>query len=328
MFFTDTHVRTTSPRYRLDNFYERSLKKLLYVAQLGQEYDVDAFISGGDWIDRPDIPYASLSGLTEILTKFKKPIYTVLGNHCIYGYNPDTHHRTAMSVIRASGLITRLSMDNPIIIEKDGTKVSLTGCDAHSQLDKNGRTSDYTDVPEIDAVRIHTVHGFLSKKPWNIVPVTLIDDVLDTKADVLLTGHEHSGYGVIKKNGKIFCNPGALLRVTASVGDVNLEVKVALIRIDGKDVSIDLIRLPPHIAPPANEVIDRAKLEEEKQHMQTLATFSASTKDAVKKFSLGQGFNLYKMLEHVAEENELSQEVVDIMKKQITLAEEELAKEV
>lgn len=323
LYFTDPHVRINSPSSRLDNFYETILNKLSYVAELGHAYNVDAFICGGDLIDRPDIPYSTLTGLVETLAKFKRPIYTVLGNHDIYGYNPDTHHRTAVSVIRASGLVTRLG-GKPIIIEKGPVKVSLTGCDAHYLLDKDGRTSDYTDIPESDATKIHVVHGFLTKKRWEQVPSTEIDDIIDTKADIVLTGHEHSGFGVIRKNDKIFCNPGALARVTASVGDINLEVKVALIEVDESGFDVNLIKLPSNIVRPANEVLDRDKLEQEKQHKQVLANLSDSTKQMISDFSFDNGLNIFDMLSRMSKEHNLPKEVEDFIRNELQEAEEEL----
>jgi DNA repair exonuclease SbcCD nuclease subunit len=212
LFFTDPHIRTISPRYRKDNFYETILKKLEWVRETGEKHDVEAYICGGDWLDRPDIPYATLSGLAEVLSKFNKKIYTVLGNHDIYGYNPSTHIRTALSVLRASGLIHRLSQD-PIILEDGGVKVGISGVDAHYFLDRNGRVSDYTDVKIVPgATRIHVVHGFLAKKAWPEIPMTEIKSVINTNADILLTGHDHSGFGVHAENNRLICNPGALGR--------------------------------------------------------------------------------------------------------------------
>jgi DNA repair exonuclease SbcCD nuclease subunit len=329
IYFTDPHVRITSPKYRKDDFYQTILKKLSYVNYLGQEYNVDSYICGGDWMDRPDIPYTTLTGLAEVLSKFKKPIYSVIGNHDIFGYNPETHYRTALSVIRGCGFITRLSMQQPICVTDGNTRVLLSGCDAHSQLDKNGRITDYIDIPgediEADA-RIHVVHGFLTKKPWPHVPVTTINQILDTKADIVLTGHEHSGFGVIKANGKLFCNPGALGRITASVGDVNLEVKVALIEINGSDRKIDLIKLPADIARPASEVIDRDAMEKEKARQETLMLYSTATKETVNKFKFDTGFDLYRMLDMLKENKHIPEDVEAIMLKYIALAEEEAKK--
>ncbi|MDF2841580.1 MAG: metallophosphoesterase [Herbinix sp.] len=332
MYFTDPHVRVKSPLYRLDDYGERILKKLNYVAQLGHEHNVDGYICGGDILDRPDIPYSMMAKLISVLIKFEKPIYTVIGNHEEFGYNPNSHPRTALSIVTASGLLTRLSMNNPIILtDALGNKVSLTGCDAHSELDKYGRVSDYVDIPEVtNAVRIHVVHGFLAKRPWPQVPVTTIDDILHTKAHLVLSGHEHSGFGVVRKGGKVFCNPGALGRVTASVGDVNLDVKVALIdtgvAVDSDGINIDLLKFPIEIAPPANEVIDREKLELEKEHKQAQAAFVASAKEAIKKFNFEEGFNLYSMLDFLILEDEIPEEVQKLMRYYIEKAEEELSK--
>lgn len=328
IYLTDPHVRVQSPTYRLDDYYKTILSKLDYARHLGEENGVVGTIIGGDLLDRPDVPYTTLSGLCEVLRKFKTPVYVVLGNHDVYGYNPNTFHRTALSVLEASGLIHRLSMEETVL-EQDDTCVCLTGVDAHSALDKNGQVSDYIDVPRIidNCVYIHVVHGFLAVRPWPMVPVTTIDSIINTNADIVLTGHEHSGFGVIEKNGRLFCNPGALGRVTASVGDVNLEVKVALIEVCGMDKKIELLKFPPNIARPASEVIDRAKLEQDKEHKQTLLSFSTKAKETMQKFDFNAGFNLYGILNHMIEEENISEEISEIIRKYIAEAEEELRKD-
>jgi DNA repair exonuclease SbcCD nuclease subunit len=332
IYFTDPHCRIQSPTYRLDDYCERILLKLDYISKLGKENEVDGYIIGGDILDRPDIPYSLMARIMAVFRKYGKPIYTVLGNHEEYGYNPGTHHRTALSVATASGLLTRLSMENPIILKREEPyieTVSLTGCDAHSNLDKGGRVSDYVDVPEVkEAISIHVVHGFLATRPWPQVPVTVINDILHTKADIVLSGHEHSGFGIIEKGGRLFCNPGALGRVTASVGDVNLEVKVALIDTNNYYPKITLIKLPPNIAPPADEVIDRAKLLQDKAHKQAVAQFAATARETMEKFQFGAGFNLDRMLDALILEESIPPEVEILIRGYIARAEEELKKEV
>lgn len=326
LYFTDPHVRIQSPTYRLDDFYQTILNKLKYVAELGKIHNVDAYICGGDFIDRPDIPYTTLTGLVETLALFKSPICCATGNHDLFGYNPATYHRTALSVVNASGIITRLSNDPLIFKDGRGTTVSLTGCDAHPLLDKNGRVEDYVEVPDVpSAVKIHTVHGFLATKPWPMVPVTTIDAIAHTKADIVLSGHEHSGFGVIKKGEKIFCNPGALARLTASVGDVNLEVKVALITVNGQDRDIELLKLPAHIARPAAEVIDREKMESVKKHKQALEQIMLNAESTLKDFSFGSDFNLYATLDKMVEDQDISPEIVETIRKYLQLAEEEIS---
>ena len=325
LFFTDPHVRISNPRSRKDNFVETILKKLEYVGKLGDIMNVDAFVCGGDWLDRPDIPYSMLGQFIGVMTKFGRPIYTVIGNHEEYGYNPDTHSRTALVALTSAGILTRLSSTDPALI---GDNIAITGADAHSKLDKGFRTEDYVVCPRVEGrTNIRVVHGYLKDGPeFNRIPSTDISDILDTQADVILTGHEHSGYGVIHRSGKTFCNPGALARVSASVGDVNLEVKVALVTVDMGEVTVELIPLPAEVARPASEVLDRVALEEEKAHKQAMTEFSNSARNAVERFSFNDKMDVFQALEKYIEDEDVEDDVALILRRELERAQEEVTR--
>jgi DNA repair exonuclease SbcCD nuclease subunit len=326
VYMTDTHGRANNPASRKDNFPETILNKIRWVINYAKNEDADAIVHGGDWVNSPDTTPAFIRKLAEILSSFGKPIYTVIGNHDEYGQNPQTFEKTPLSILEAAGMITRLSVDNPIIIEDSSktTRIQLTGVDANYDLDKEGRVSDYIEVPStVSCNKIHVVHGFLTDRIWPQVPCTLIDSILSTKADIILSGHEHGGFGVIQRNGKIFCNPGALARVSASIGDVNQEVKVAVIIAEGPAADVQLERLPASVVKPASEVIDRDKLIEEKMHQDHLNNFI----NDINNLKVGQTFNIYHVLEEIAKQENLSADIVELTRLNLQKAEEQLKQE-
>jgi len=319
LFLTDTHIRANSPASRLDDFPKTILKKLEWVGKKANELEVDAIIHGGDWLDRPDAVYSILNDFVKTIVDWGKPIYTVAGNHDIYGLNPETFNRTALGLLVNAKIITRLSSE-PIVLKDT---VSLTGVDSHYNLDKDDRVDDYVDVKGNDNhTKIHVVHGFLAKAKWDMVPSTAIKDILDTKADIVLTGHEHTGYGVVKKGLKTFCNPGALARVTAGVGDVNQEVKVALITIGKEGKLIELIKLPEDIAKPSGEVLNRDKLLEEKEHKIRLETFTSNLNN----FNLSESLSIYTVLDEIAKEEKVDEKVIKLVRERLEKAQEEMKK--
>ncbi len=276
IFMTDTHCRTNNPISRKDNFPETILKKMDWVIEFANS--IDAFIlHGGDWVNRPDTSPAYVSRMCELLKKAKYPILGILGNHDIYGYNPMTYYRTPLHIASSCDAF-RIIGETPV---KFGDNIYVSGANSTGLLDKNGRTTEYytprATIPKEDGeIRIHIVHGFLTDHSWpEGVPHTLINSVTDTDADILLTGHEHMGYGVMTMNDTVFCNPGALGRVSASVGDVNRDVRIAVITVEDGKAMVDLVPLPADIAKPADEVIDRKALEEEKAAQERIETFAA-----------------------------------------------------
>lgn len=325
--FTDPHVMGNNPASRLDFFPDTILRKLQYVISFAAEQKADGIICAGDWLHRPDLANNVLRKLISVLYTSTVPIYTVIGNHEEYGYNPETVEKSGIGLLEASGLITRLGREPIFISDAENTSVQLTGVDAHFDLDKNGRVEDYTEIEELTSelplTKIHVVHGFLCEREWPQVPCTTIDSILDTNADIILTGHEHSGFGIIKKNGKMFINSGALGRVTASIGDVNKEVQVAVIEINGTRYDAWLHKLPVDIARPANEVLDRDKLIQEKRRQEQIGNFIQN----VSVMKVQPTLNIYNMLDSFAREENIPTEVIEVVRLQLQKAEEQLKKE-
>jgi DNA repair exonuclease SbcCD nuclease subunit len=326
LYTTDSHGRWSNPAARLDDFPYTILKKFEYINHLAEELDVAAILHGGDWVESPDVSNTFVSELASILTRSKKPWYGILGNHDVYGQNPETFKKTPLAIAVAAGAFTRLS-EVPTIFYDGEDKAAITGKDSYFDLDKKIDREDYTILERVpNAVNIRLVHGMLDDHKWmDNVDSTSIDEIINTKADIILTGHIHPGYGVIKKNYKIFCNPNALARVSASVGDVNLEVRVALITIANQSFDVELIPFPVSIARPANEIIDRAKLEAEKEHKRQLQNF----KDGLKTDTIvtdGRAFEPYYVLDAIAKEDGLDENIVTMTRERLGRAEEQLKK--
>jgi len=158
----------------------------------------------------------------------------------------------------------------------------ITGQHADYRLDRGSEwgyigsgKEDYNNCE----LSIHICHGFLTDHRWpEAVPHTLIDDIADkVEADVILTGHDHAGFGISENNGKTFCNPGALGRISAAVGEMNRDVNVCI--IDSADKSVKLV--PVEIAEPADNILDREELDKEKAQAQSMQYFIAEVGEFV-----------------------------------------------
>lgn len=326
LYITDTHGKATSPKSRLDNFPEALINKLKWVGEYAKENNIDAVLHGGDWVDSPDVSEGYIRQMATVFKDYPCPIYGIVGNHDIYGYNPDTFIRTAFGVAEGSGIFTRLYSQVPHVIEKEDGVVILTGQDAIHDLDKDTDhyyTDSYTqeEYNGKPCINIHIVHGMLVEKKWPMVSCTVVDDIKDKcNADIILTGHEHTGFGVLDYPETTFCNPGSLSRVTASVGDVRKDVRMALIKVDGELFDIELVNLPSDIAKPANMVIDRDRLVQEKNSKENLNKFiERVTSGQVKK-----GVNIYDAADILGRELGLSKEVIEKSKTALSKAQEEL----
>jgi DNA repair exonuclease SbcCD nuclease subunit len=259
LYFTDTHIKGTNPKNRKDDFLESLQEKFREIVSIVRENNVDFVIHGGDLFDRPDISTSVVSRFTTILKNIEKPIFIVSGNHDIFGHNPATIDRTMLGLLKSMDFIKVISRYKPIVIEKNGIRVSLTSLPYTYDIDSTPEGYILKEVPENMDYSIHVVHGMLLDRPFvKGIPYTLIDDILETAADITLSGHYHAGFKTIEKNGKYFVNPGSLVRVTNSLKEIERIPQVAIIDLDS-DIKVEMLQLTS--AKPGIEVLDRTEME-------------------------------------------------------------------
>lgn len=261
LFFTDTHIRGTSPKNRKDNIVDTLEKKFKEIINIIKINNIDYVLHGGDLFDRPDISPSIVSRFAKILSMIEVPIYIVSGNHDIYGHNPETINRSMLGVFDAVGVVKILDEQKIILLEKDNIKVQLTGASYSFDIDTDKEKSKYIVKNKLQGVKyaIHIVHGMLLDRPFiEGIPYTLIDDIDKTAADITLVGHYHSGFGIIQKGDKYFVNPGSLIRITNSLKEIERQPQIAIIDLDD-DIKIDLI--PLKVAEKGEKVLDRKQIE-------------------------------------------------------------------
>ncbi|WP_353095245.1 metallophosphoesterase [Tissierella praeacuta] len=261
LFFTDTHIRGTTPKNRKDIFVDSIEQKLLEIVDMIKENKIDFVLHGGDLFDRPDVSIAIASKFAMILDKIEVPFYLISGNHDIYGHNPETINRTMLGLLDVLGVIKLVKSGDKIILEKDNIKVQLTGQPYVYDIDTPNHLDYYLLKEKNDNVNytIHMVHGMLLDRPFiKGIPYTLIDDIKDTLADITLSGHYHAGFKPTKIDEKYFINPGSLVRITNSLKEIERVPQVVLIELDE---NIRIKQIPLKTALPGEEILDRKEIE-------------------------------------------------------------------
>lgn len=281
LFMGDLHLRGNNPRNRIDDYPTAAKQKLREVFSIAQREEVVAILQPGDVFDRPEVSISTLLEFAEVFRESPVPIYCTIGNHCIYGYNLGSYSRTSLrllemlvpqlKVIADSGVAVNLSKETAV-----GGKypVYLTATPYSRLMDIDG----YGYSPDIDvgsdAIKVHIAHGMLlDHKP----PFDRYSDLykVPTTADLVLTGHDHLGYGVYNRaDGVTFCNPGSLLRISASVKEIERQVRVALITLDTFTAKRTIEFLPLTCAKPGEEVLDRSSIDEANQRQYAMEAFS------------------------------------------------------
>ena len=269
LFIGDLHLRGNNPRNRIDDYQTAADDKLIEVESIASYYDADAILIPGDIWDRPEVSIGVLLHYADILNNASCPIYTTIGNHDIYGYNLSTYGRSSLKLLE-------LLVDNLHVLKGDSTvtfsDAYVTATPYSGEIDIDGYGYTVPQTTPTDKKRIHIAHGMLldHKPPFD--RYTLVSDCI-TDADFILTGHDHTGYGIIKRpDGKMFCNPGALMRMSASISEIERPIRYALITVDGDDITVALE--PLQSAKPGDEVLDRSKIDEAKARQYAMDNFS------------------------------------------------------
>ena len=279
LYFTDTHIRGSNPKNRIDDFVESLEEKFEEIVHIVNTKDIDYVIHGGDLFDRPDISISVVSKFTNIIKKIKKPIYIVSGNHDIFGHNPSTIDRTMLGLLRSLDFLNIIDKYSEIVLEKDGLRVQLTGLPYSYNIDTNKDGYIVKHIGENIDYSIHIVHGMLLDKPFvKGIPYTLVDDIIETKADITLSGHYHAGFKTIEKEGKYFINPGSLVRITNSLKEIERIPKLVLINLTDK-INIEMLNLTS--AKPGEEVLDRTEIEKSTFRGERIIEFKQTIDSAI-----------------------------------------------
>lgn len=305
LYFTDSHIRGTNPKSRKDDFFLSLKNKLKEIVNISSEKKVDYILHGGDLFDRPDVSISVINEIVPVLQSFNVPIYAISGNHDIYGHNPSTIGRTMLGLLIAIGIINNLNNKTVLLKEKD-TCVQLSGSPYIYGLDRSENRKNYI-VSEKDSnadFAIHLVHGFLmDKKFLHQVPHTLLSEVLDTKADLTISGHYHLGFPLQKIDGKMFVNPGALVRISNSNIEINRKPKVLIIDVKGNTCQIEEVYLSSAL--PGNIILDRNEIESHKFKRQEILFF----KESIEGTGNLEKLNYIDLITQIATSNKIREEV-------------------
>lgn len=229
----DAHLRDTAPSRRIDDFVKAQESKLRAAFSIGLENEAPIIMTG-DVFDTHDAALSTLVKYLPIFQEYPYGIYSPPGNHDLYGASLDTVDRTAFGVAVASKAITLLSHD-PVIVGD----FALFG---HSYMHTGSPTplEGYRNI-------LVTHEMVLMDKLWREQEdFVFADDYLRKSSgwELIVCGHYH--YSFVKERGsRKIVNPGALVRIKASKGDMSLKPGVFVYDVDSKGLKRILFGVEP-----------------------------------------------------------------------------------
>ncbi|GAB7386981.1 metallophosphoesterase [Bacillaceae bacterium] len=319
LYISDTHIRGTSPANRLDHFPDTLKKKLLEAVAFANGQGVKAVLHGGDVFDVPAPSPAVVGEFLSIFTKFQAPVYGIVGNHDVFAHNPATLERTMLGLANRLGIIRVLQPGDRVYFEEGGLRVQLTGQHYHVEIDRRDPKLDYCVSKENADYAIHLVHGMLTDRRFiDGVAHTVVDQIVDTEADLTLCGHYHLGFRDVERNGKYFLNPGGLVRLSNHPLEISRTPCMLLIEV--RKEGLHYRKIPLKSAPKGEDVLDRSKSEEAIYREQKLNAFI----DEMKQVGEFPYANIHEIIEQIAAREGIAQTVRDLVLEKIARAQERL----
>lgn len=342
----DLHERVTSPENRIDNFQETLKNKVNEIINLARTNKVSAILHTGDFWDSPNPPLdfatevvkqwtnidladvfkkiANNENIDEIINCFNNhiPIIGVVGNHELFGNNIATLNKTIAGFLGQMGIMHYVTKDNPYFIQDNNIKVAITGTNYHLDIDTEEHIDDYIVNEKLGDYHIHIVHGMLSNRNLGkMIKHTTIDQIKDTKADITISGHDHIGFPTVEYNGKYFVNPGAVVRLSNNLKEINRHPKVLIIDISQQNG----IKIEEHYLKTAKKgdlVLSRKKIEEKQSKEEKIEEF----KKSIRLLGQRKSYDIVDIIREISQEKNIDKNIIeeiinDISKKKIEIGE-------
>ena len=305
LFYTDTHYKDNAPKGRLDNIMDSQFDELKDILELSREYEVDFLLHGGDFFDNRKPSHQLVVHLLDWFKLLHLPVYTVIGNHDLLGYNLDSVKNSGLGVLLESGAVEKVDEH----LQWDDSKVVIKSVHSTLEFEKQYIFDDrYKDY-----LKIVVSHNYVI--PSESMPFGFIHPKdIQTNADLVLCGHYHTSFDHIEGNTR-WINPGSVSRW--STADRNKLPQALLIEVTGQEYNIKY--LPLKSAKPGSEIFDIELIEANKQHDKDIEAFAKSLESVS-----FQAVDIESMIKQVGSEQAIEKPILDIILNKITEAKEVL----
>lgn len=282
----DVHYRGNNPRSRTDDYPAAMRRKLVEVCELAEKHKADAIIQAGDLFDSPTVSLPSVAEMMTLIWNHSPvPFLTIAGNHDLFGANQTSMARTPYGFMANLRYIHNLQASPHFFGPDDEVFLTGHGYDADTDRDIEQYLVPQDVLTDTkDSINIRVVHGMiLDQRPGFEMRHTLISEIAmqERAPDVLVTGHHHLGFGIkgiesANRWGKMIAiNPGALCRLSAHPEEMERQVQVCLLEIDGvpDDPDVKATLIPLQSTRPGYEVLSREHLEVQSERESRIAEF-------------------------------------------------------
>ena len=231
MFVGDLHWRDKNPPHRIDNYKQDIENCFIESLSLAVKTHCDAVVLLGDLFDKYEPSGSIRNRVAEICLglcdteqprkPWPFPIYSLVGNHDVFG-TPETIKRTGIYSISLAGVII------PDI--SNDYKVGDLPIHVVHWID-NVEFMGYSDID----CKILALHAYILPDGSDFMGkhICVSDFKVHPNVEMVISGHYHPGYEpIIRDDGVIFCNPGSICRMQAIKHNINRQVQVMIVEMD------------------------------------------------------------------------------------------------
>ena len=197
LFVGDVHLSDRTPQSRKDNYPQTILEKIVAIAKLAEEKNIDDVVFLGDMFNQRYQTYSYMMRCYKAFSAFKKPPYTIIGNHDIVFERIETLEESPLNFLFMTGIVKHLD-------KLEYGDVVIKGFDYTSPITKNEDTNHYM---------VCVAHQYYNTPLYKsyIKP----EDALSLNYQAYVLGHDHSVYDNISNDKFTIVRPGSLSRGTA-----------------------------------------------------------------------------------------------------------------
>lgn len=199
-----------TPSSRKDVYPQTMLEKIKEIAKIANEQDIDDVIFLGDMFHQRYQPYSYMMKCFLAFKEFKKPPYSIIGNHDIIFERMDTFEESPLNFLFMTGVVKHLD-------ELEYGDVYIKGFDYATPITPSEGKGKYN---------VCVAHQYYNTPLYKfyIKP----EEALGLSYDAYVLGHDHSVYDDISNDKFKVVRPGSLSRGTAHAANLMRDVYVVI----------------------------------------------------------------------------------------------------
>ncbi len=297
IYLQDVHCKGVNPSSRIGDYYTDIMTKFDEVLTLSKQYKVDYIIDGGDFFDSPLVSNIIIDEFIDKVEQNAIPMFMLYGNHCQIGHSIDNSKSTSLAhIFRRSKYIKHLET---LIDNNKEQKVLIEGLDYYHNIETDIQNNGLKARSEAN-YKICVCHALLSDK---VLP-TFIRHVaigqIKTDYDLVISGHNHKGWGIIQIGTTKFVNISSLSRTSIDES----EIIPSVLYIDTNTKKLEII--PLKNIKPKELALDILKINESNLFEVNIENFIRSLESAKI-----QGLNLTDIIIQLAKNNNIEHTITN-----------------